>query len=75
MVRPKSRIGSGRQRPVVIRVRKNPKMKAVDLRQDALDAVRQKIVEICRKSFYDGGCVNDADLDDVEELIRSRIMK
>ena len=36
---------------------------------------RQKIVEICRKSFHDGGCVNDADLDDVEELIRSRIMK
>ena len=75
MVRPKNRIGSGRQRPVVIRVRKNPKMKTVDLRQDALDAVRQKIVELCRKSFDDGGCVNDADLDDIEELIRRRIMK
>ena len=66
MVRPKSRIGSGRQKPAAVRTRKNPKAKAVD---------RQKIVEICRRSFYDGGCVNDADLDDVEELIRSRIMK
>lgn len=75
MVRQKNRIGSGRQKPVATRIRKNPKAKAVDLRQDALDAVRQKIVEICRKSFYDGGRVNDADLDDVEELIRSRIMK
>ena len=75
MVRPKSRIGFGRQKPVAVRIRKNLKAKAVDLRQDALDAVRQKIVEICRRSFDDGGCVNDADLDDVEELIRSRIMK
>ena len=74
MVRPKSRIGSGRRKPAAVRTRKNPKAKAVDLRQDALDAVRQKIVELCRKSFDDGGCVNDADLDDVEELIRSRIM-
>lgn len=53
-----------------IKVKKNPKMKVIDLREDKLEKIRSMVTNLCHKSFYDGGCVNDADLDDIEEEIR-----